>query len=121
MRPCSASARIPARTREPTWPSPSWQLGEVGPARALIEEAVAHAIETGHVPTLVLTYFNKALFEIVCGDAGAARRDTEIVVELDQENALTALSLAKLYQATGRSEAARELLAPAVAGFTEGS
>ena len=25
-----------------------WQLGEVGPARALIEEAVAHAIETGH-------------------------------------------------------------------------
>ena len=23
-----------------------WQLGEVGPARALIEEAVAHAIET---------------------------------------------------------------------------
>jgi tetratricopeptide (TPR) repeat protein len=31
-----------------------------------------------------------------------------------------ALSLAKLYQATGRGEAARELLAPAVAGFTEG-
>jgi len=30
-----------------------WQLGEVGPARALIEEAVAHAIETGHIPTLV--------------------------------------------------------------------
>jgi tetratricopeptide (TPR) repeat protein len=30
-----------------------------------------------------------------------------------------ALSLAKLYQATGRGEAARELLAPAVAGFTE--
>jgi tetratricopeptide (TPR) repeat protein len=28
-----------------------WQLGEVGPARALIEEAVTHAIETGHVPT----------------------------------------------------------------------
>jgi predicted ATPase len=31
-----------------------------------------------------------------------------------------ALSLAKLYHATGRGEAARELLAPAVAGFTEG-
>src|SRR6516225_2343868 len=29
-----------------------WQLGEVGPARAFIEEAVAHAIETGYVPTL---------------------------------------------------------------------
>jgi len=31
-----------------------------------------------------------------------------------------ALSLAKLYQVTGRGEVARELLAPAVAGFTEG-
>ena len=66
-----------------------WQLGEVGPARALVEEAVAHAIETGHVPTLVNTYFHKALFEIVRGDAGVARRDAETVVELSQENALT--------------------------------
>jgi class 3 adenylate cyclase/predicted ATPase len=32
----------------------------------------------------------------------------------------TALSLAKLYQATGRGEAARQLLRPALAGFTEG-
>jgi len=31
-----------------------------------------------------------------------------------------ALALAKLYQATGRGEAARQLLAPALAGFTEG-
>ena len=53
-----------------------WQLGEVGPARALIEEAVAHAIETGHVPTLVVTYAHKAHFEIVhCeGWSGTARR-----------------------------------------------
>jgi predicted ATPase len=65
-----------------------WRLGEVGPARALIEEAVAHAIETGHVPTLVNTYFFKAHFEIVRGDAGAARRDAEIVVKLSQENSL---------------------------------
>jgi class 3 adenylate cyclase/tetratricopeptide (TPR) repeat protein len=66
-----------------------WQLGEVGPARALIEEAVAHAIETGHVPTLVLTYWYKAHYEMVLGDAGAARRDAEIVVKLSQENAIT--------------------------------
>jgi class 3 adenylate cyclase/tetratricopeptide (TPR) repeat protein len=77
-----------------------WQLGEVEPARALIEEAVAYAIETGHVPTLVLTYFNKALFEIVRNDAGAARRDTDIVVKLSQENALT------LYAATGALQSA---------------
>ena len=31
------------------------------------------------------------------------------------------LSPAKLYQATGRGKAVRELLAPVVAGFTEGS
>jgi predicted ATPase len=65
-----------------------WQLGEVRPARALIEEAVAHAIETSHVPTLVLSYFHKAHFEIVRGDAEAGRRDAEIVVKLSQENAI---------------------------------
>jgi class 3 adenylate cyclase/predicted ATPase len=69
--------------------STKWQLGEVGPARALIEQAVAHAIETGHLPTLVNSYFYKAHFEIVRGDAAAARRDPEIVVELSQENAIT--------------------------------
>jgi class 3 adenylate cyclase/predicted ATPase len=66
-----------------------WLLGEVGPARALIEEAVAHAIEIGHVPTLVHTYFFKAQFEMIRGDAGAARRDAEIVFKLSQENAIT--------------------------------
>jgi predicted ATPase len=65
-----------------------WHLGEVGPARALIEEALAQAIETGHVPTLVSVYYFRAHFEIVRGDAGAARRDAKIVVELSQENAL---------------------------------
>jgi predicted ATPase len=66
-----------------------WQLGEVGPARALIEQAVAQAIETGHVPTLVNVHYFKAHFEMVRGDAAAARRDAEIVVKLSQENALT--------------------------------
>jgi predicted ATPase len=77
-----------------------WQLGEVGPARALIEGAVAHAIETGHVPTLATTYVYRALFEIVRGDAGAARRDAEILVELSRENALT------LFAATGALQSA---------------
>jgi len=66
-----------------------WQLGEVGAARALIEEAVAHAIETGHVPTLVNIYFYKTHFEAVRGDAGATQRGAKIVVELSQENAIT--------------------------------
>jgi predicted ATPase len=66
-----------------------WQLGEVEPAQALIEEAVAHAIETGHVPTLVLTYVFKAHLEMVRGDAGAAWRDAQILLKLSQENAIT--------------------------------
>jgi class 3 adenylate cyclase/predicted ATPase len=66
-----------------------WQLGEIGPARTLIEEAVAQAIETDHAPTLVNVYYFKAHFEIVRGDAGAARRDAQIVVKLGQENAMT--------------------------------
>jgi predicted ATPase len=66
-----------------------WQLGEVGPARAFIDDAIAHAIETGHVPTLVHTYFTKAYFEMVRGEAGPARRDAEIVVKLSLENAMT--------------------------------
>jgi tetratricopeptide (TPR) repeat protein len=66
-----------------------WLLGEVGPARALIGEAVAHAIETGHGPTLVNIYWLKTQFEMVRGDAGTTRRGAQIVVELSQENALT--------------------------------
>jgi predicted ATPase len=56
--------------------------------RALAEEAVAHAIETDHASSQVNTYFFKAHFEIVRGDAGAARRAAEIIVKLSQENAL---------------------------------
>jgi adenylate cyclase len=65
-----------------------WLLGEFGPVRPLIKEAIAHAIETGHVPTLVDTYRFKAHFEMVRGDAAAARRDAEIIVKLSRENAL---------------------------------
>lgn len=66
-----------------------WLLGEVEPARARIDEAVAHAIATDHVPTLVVTYSFKALFEMCRGDAEAARRDADVVVRLSQENALS--------------------------------
>jgi tetratricopeptide (TPR) repeat protein len=66
-----------------------WLLGEVGPARALIEGAVAHAIDTGHVPTLANTYLMKAHLDMIRGDAAAAQHASEIVVKLSRENALT--------------------------------
>jgi predicted ATPase len=101
-----------------------WQLGEVRPALALIEEAVAHAIEIGYVPTLVNTYFAKAQFEIVRGDAGAARRDAENVVKLSQENAITLFAAIGALQSAwasarldGRETRATELR-QALAAFT---
>ncbi len=92
-----------------------WMLGEVGAARALIEEAVAHAIETGHVPSLVNTYRFKALFEVIRGDAVAARGAAEIEVKLGQENALT------LYEIDGalRSAWASARLGGSDTGATE--
>src|SRR5262249_2046685 len=57
-------------------------------------------IEIGYVPTLVNTYFAKAQFEIVRGDAGTARRDAENVVKLSQENAIT------LFEAIGALQSA---------------
>jgi predicted ATPase len=102
-----------------------WLLGEVGPARALIEEAVAHAIETSHVPTLVVTYFHKAHFEIVRCDAGAARRDAEIFIKLSQENVLTLFAAWAALQSAwasarldGRETGATELR-QALAAYTD--
>jgi predicted ATPase len=64
----------------------NWLLGEVGRARELIEEAAARAVESAHVPTQANLHHFKALFEIVRGDAGAARREAEITIGLSQEH-----------------------------------
>jgi tetratricopeptide (TPR) repeat protein len=102
-----------------------WQLGEVGPARALIKEAIAHAIETRHVPTLVNTYLFKAHFEMVRGDAGTVRRDAEIVVKLSQENTLTLFAAQGALQSAGASarldgrETGAKALRQALAAYTD--
>jgi signal transduction histidine kinase/predicted ATPase len=80
-----------------------WLLGEVGPARALMGEAVAHALEAGHLPTLVNIYWFKAHFEMIRGDAVATRRDARIVRKLGQENALAHHVAAGALQATWAS------------------
>jgi predicted ATPase len=59
-----------------------WLLGEVDRARERIEEAIARAAESAHEPTLANTYFLNALLEMLRGDAAAARRAAEPVVEL---------------------------------------
>jgi hypothetical protein len=69
-------------------------------ARELVEEAVARAIETGHVGTLANTYWFKTHFEMVRGDAEATRRDAEIIIKLSQENALTLCAAMAACQST---------------------
>jgi predicted ATPase len=66
----------------------SWQLGEIRRARELIGDSVARAVESAHAPTLANTYHFNALFEIIRGDAGAARDAAQTVVELSREHGL---------------------------------
>jgi predicted ATPase len=63
----------------------NWFLGDVGRGRALMEEAIARAIESAHEPTAANTYFLKVLFEIFRGDAAAARSAAETVTELGRK------------------------------------
>jgi predicted ATPase len=62
-----------------------WLLGDVGRGRELMEEAVARAAESDHGPTAANTYFLKALFEMLRGDAAAVRSAAETVTELGRK------------------------------------
>ena len=46
----------------------------LGRGRALIEGAVARAVEAAHAPTLANAYHFKAIFEMLNGNAEAVRR-----------------------------------------------
>jgi hypothetical protein len=60
----------------------SWLLGEVVREHELMEVAIARAVESAHEPTVANTYFLKALFEMLRGDAAAAQSAADTVVEL---------------------------------------
>ena len=61
-----------------------WVLGSPAQARELIEEAVARALASGHVPTMASIYQYKAYFELQRGDAVATRSTAETLPELGQ-------------------------------------
>ena len=65
-----------------------WGLGEIAQVRGLSEEATAHALGTGHVPTITGVYQTKAVLESLYGDAAATRRTAETVLELGQQHKL---------------------------------
>ena len=66
----------------------NWLLGEVGPARKLIEEAIERAVKSAHAPTLADAYWTKALFDAVRDDAKAAHRAAESVLEVSRAHGL---------------------------------
>ncbi len=93
----------------------NWLLGEAGPARKLIEEAIARAVESAHVPTQAQVYWWKALFDVFRDDAQAARRAADSVLEVSRGHGLG------LYLAIGAlpSGWARARLGDRVTGMTE--
>ena len=74
-----------------------WQLGEIGRAQELIEEAIVRAVELDHGATQTNAYYYKALLEIFRGDAAAALSAAQSVVELSGKHGITIyLALGKL-------------------------
>ena len=66
----------------------NWLLGEAGPARKLIEAAIARAVESAHAPTLALAYFLKAVFDAFRDDAEAGRRAADSFLEIGRGHGL---------------------------------
>ena len=83
----------------------AWHLGAVERARELMDEAVAHAVETAHVPTLASRYSGQGLLEMLRDDAVAGRRAAEAAVALGREHGLTLYrALAELNLAWARAK-----------------
>jgi predicted ATPase len=102
-----------------------WLLGEVEPARALIDEAIARAVESSHVPTQSNTYYFKALLETLRGDSEAAASVAEVIVRLGRQHGLAlylawgTVLLTWARARLGDSEAPVAALQKAVAAYIE--
>jgi class 3 adenylate cyclase/predicted ATPase len=66
----------------------NWVLGELGQTRELMDEALARAVESGHIPTLANIHRHKTLFELHRGNTEEALRDAERVVQLARQHEL---------------------------------
>jgi ATP/maltotriose-dependent transcriptional regulator MalT len=102
-----------------------WYLGEIDHAIELIEESGRRAGESGHPPTRALIYHLRGMFEMQRGNAAAALRVSEALLELAQEHQMA------LYRGHGsvhaswararlsESEARVAELAQAIAAYTD--
>jgi len=66
-----------------------WPLGILDRAGSLTEEAVAHALETKHIPTIVLVYDWAAHFEMMRRDRSRAAANVQALLGLAREHAIS--------------------------------
>jgi predicted ATPase len=59
----------------------AWVLGDIGQARQLIDEAVARALESAHMPTQANVDVYRTIFEMLRGDAHAVLHAAEALLE----------------------------------------
>jgi tetratricopeptide (TPR) repeat protein len=99
----------------------SWQLGEVGHARELIEQANRRASDLDHAPSMVHPLLWKSHFEILRGDAAAALISAEALQGLCREGGMpfwhadaglsAGWARGRLHDATAGAEDLRRVLA----------
>ena len=66
----------------------SWALGDVERARALSDEALARADETGHAPTRANVYHHHLSHQMLRGDPETVMRTAKIAVDLGREHGM---------------------------------
>ena len=66
----------------------NWVLGELGQTRELMNDALARAVGSGHIPTLANIQYFKALFELNRGHTEAARHDADQILQLGRQHEL---------------------------------
>jgi DNA-binding response OmpR family regulator/class 3 adenylate cyclase/predicted ATPase len=65
-----------------------WALGRFGRACSLMEEAVARALETGHIPTIALAHDQAAGFEMMRGDRLRTAPHARALLSLAREHGM---------------------------------
>ena len=78
-----------------------WQFGELTRARELIDQSLARAVDSAHAPTLAIVRHFKVHYDILRGDAAAARRGAEALLEISREHGIHSFSLWERYRPLG--------------------
>jgi predicted ATPase len=100
-----------------------WQFGDFNRMRELMEEAVAHAIQSAHAPTLAIFYYSNAALEMLRGDAEGTRHVASMLSEVCRRHGLALyLAMAAVYSGwaharTGDRTAGLDVFRQAVAAY----